>query len=438
MNQIKISVVVPVYNVEPYLRECIDSLVNQTLQEIEIICVNDGSTDDSLGILEEYEKKDQRVKVVSQENQGQGVARNTAMAMAQGEYLSFLDSDDYFTLTALEETYAKAKRLQLDILIFAVEGFDKNTLEPYPLNVFYKSENLPEKEVFTYEEMPDTIFTSFTFSVCNKIFRHDFIKEHNLTFPSLRKTEDIGFTARAFVKAKRMAGLPSRLIHYRTGNPLSTDSTLYLDPLAGYVALKDVMFFLKEASYPPSLQAHFSQVTLSFLAVFLDNAYHHVYALHTLYQQIKEHGEADFGIAKLGATKHQKNHFETYITIQKEPFEVYLHGLLMEKEGKEKYDLLRLIRTSYKNLSFFGAGVECRRMLTYFREHGIPDPVSICDNNPLAQNKLFWGVPVISFQDYLGKYDNKGILITCLVDSSQILRQVQGTLGEEDIFKVKL
>ena len=92
----KVSVIIPVYNVEEYLRECLDSIVKQTLREIEIICVDDGSTDNSLEILKEYAKKDNRITVITQKNLHAGVARNAGLAVAKGEYLSFLDSDDFF------------------------------------------------------------------------------------------------------------------------------------------------------------------------------------------------------------------------------------------------------------------------------------------------------------------------------------------------------
>ena len=92
----KVSVIIPVYNVEDYLRQCLDSVINQTLKDIEIICVDDGSTDKSLEILHEYEKKDSRITVLTQKNQYAGVARNVGMSVATGKYFVFLDSDDFF------------------------------------------------------------------------------------------------------------------------------------------------------------------------------------------------------------------------------------------------------------------------------------------------------------------------------------------------------
>jgi len=117
-EQPKISVIVPVYNTEKYLAACLDSLVNQTLKEIEIICVDDGSTDSSLKILREYEAKDSRLKVITQENKYAGVPRNTGIDAAAGKYVYFADSDDYCDLSLLEKAYSKLAETHADIVYF--------------------------------------------------------------------------------------------------------------------------------------------------------------------------------------------------------------------------------------------------------------------------------------------------------------------------------
>ena len=122
----KVSVIVPVYNTEKYLRQCLDSVVNQTLQDIEVICIDDGFTDDSKRILDEYAHRDARILVYSKENGGQSSARNKGMDLAQGDYLYFLDSDDYILDTALECLYECAEAEQLDILFFGGDSFFEN------------------------------------------------------------------------------------------------------------------------------------------------------------------------------------------------------------------------------------------------------------------------------------------------------------------------
>ena len=117
----KVSVIIPVYNVEKYLGPCLDSILGQTLNNIEVICVDDGSTDRSLEILREYEKRDARVKVLTQPNTNAGAARNKGIQQARGEYLSFLDSDDHFDPTMLEKCAARMDQDRSDVLVFGAK-----------------------------------------------------------------------------------------------------------------------------------------------------------------------------------------------------------------------------------------------------------------------------------------------------------------------------
>ena len=113
----KVSIIVPVYNVEKYLKRCLDSLVNQTLKDIEIICVNDGSTDGSLAILNEYVRNDDRIVVINQENSGQSVARNRGIDVAKGEYLGFVDSDDWVSEDYFERLHNSAIQNNAEIAV---------------------------------------------------------------------------------------------------------------------------------------------------------------------------------------------------------------------------------------------------------------------------------------------------------------------------------
>ena len=112
----KVSIIVPVYNIEKYLAKCLDSLINQTLEDIEIICVNDGSTDNSAEILNEYAQKDCRIKIINQDNAGLSAARNTGINAANGEYIGYVDSDDWIDLNFYEKLYNAAKDTDADIV----------------------------------------------------------------------------------------------------------------------------------------------------------------------------------------------------------------------------------------------------------------------------------------------------------------------------------
>ena len=170
MNNPKISVILPVYNVEKYLSECLDSIVNQTLKEIEIICVNDGSTDNSFTILKEYASKDNRIKIIDKENEGQGYARKLGLDNASGEYILFCDSDDYYAeLTAFEELYNYIEKVKIDVVIF--NHYRENKLKGYREN---RVDKYPKIEKFSYLDI-DNLFFFFFFLwlklyLCNFFF----------------------------------------------------------------------------------------------------------------------------------------------------------------------------------------------------------------------------------------------------------------------------
>ena len=124
MNDIKVSVIIPVYNSEQYLIKCLETIINQTLKDIEIICVDDGSTDSSLQILQDFSNIDNRIKIIKQQHEGTGVARNKGLSVTKGKYLSFLDSDDFFELNILEDLYNCAEKNNTDSVVCKSKIFD--------------------------------------------------------------------------------------------------------------------------------------------------------------------------------------------------------------------------------------------------------------------------------------------------------------------------
>lgn len=202
---VKVSVIVPVYNVEDFLRECLDTIVNQTLKDIEIICVNDGSTDNSLDILYEYQEKDNRITVISQKNGGHAVATNVGMRKASGKYLFLMDSDDILELNALEDTYNLAEEKDVDFVIFKAINYDDVNdkyyeTENYSMNKVYSK---VKDNVFTYKDLGDLIFT-MSVTPWSKLYRRDFIEKHEIIFPEGLIFEDNVFFWKALFNAKRI------------------------------------------------------------------------------------------------------------------------------------------------------------------------------------------------------------------------------------------
>ena len=159
---IKVSVIIPVYNVEKFLRDCIESVINQTLSDIEIICINDGSPDNSIDILNEYASIDPRITVISQENRGLSVARNRGMRLAKGKYLYFIDSDDkLLDPDALEVLYTKAEEKNTDILIATSVYYSQLTGKYERRPVHTQVDKLAEEfgdRVFNYHDLDKYLF----------------------------------------------------------------------------------------------------------------------------------------------------------------------------------------------------------------------------------------------------------------------------------------
>ena len=165
----KVSVIIPVYNVDQYLSQCLDSVVNQTLEDIEIICVDDGSTDNSLKILMEYAEKDSRVIVLRQQNKGAGVARNYGMNIAKGKYFSFLDSDDFFSETLLMDSVQKAEADDADIVVYRFEKYNQLHQSYTSCEYAFHKEWWPNG-IFNKRDNPNKIFNSFNLCAWNKLF----------------------------------------------------------------------------------------------------------------------------------------------------------------------------------------------------------------------------------------------------------------------------
>ena len=210
----KVSVIIPVYNVKQYLQQCLDSIIGQTLKDIEIICVDDGSTDGSLDILYDYEKKDSRITVLTQKNQYAGVARNNGLKIATGEYLSFLDSDDFFDVHMLEEIYNKAKTDDSDVVVceyFRYNNTSKEIEEHIKINKKFTS-----IAPFSFKNMPNKLCGVCHPNPWTKMFRRDLFVRNNLQFDNTICFNDFTCVMTALASADKISVIDKPFIYYRT------------------------------------------------------------------------------------------------------------------------------------------------------------------------------------------------------------------------------
>ncbi len=205
----KVSIIIPIYNTKQYLKDCMKSVMEQTLRDIEVICVNDGSTDGSAVIVEEIAQQDQRVKVISRENGGLAAARNTGLKHATGEYCYFLDSDDMIEPAAMEKLYWQANLDDLDILFFGGSCFYQEQTQAV-LQAFMKEKLIWERTRNTDVIKGEELFSDFQLnrifvsSVSLQFIRRQFLLNEHMEFAEGFIHEDLIFTFEAALKAQRV------------------------------------------------------------------------------------------------------------------------------------------------------------------------------------------------------------------------------------------
>ena len=239
-DKICVSIIIPMYNAEKYLRETLDKLLRQTLRSIEIICVNDGSTDNTLKLLEEYSTKDSRVKIVNQENQGAGIARNNGMKNAKGEYYLFLDADDIFHEKLCEEAYYKGKYEGADVVLFQAFRLNVQTHEKEEMNWVLRENLLPKYMPFSPKEVSKKLYQITTACPWSKMFKASFVKKTGLKFQNTKNANDVFFTRCALALAKKITVVKKRLITYRFNDGSNTQSRKNKAPIEFYKAFKAV------------------------------------------------------------------------------------------------------------------------------------------------------------------------------------------------------
>lgn len=241
-----VSVILPVHNGERHLQQCLQSILRQTLTDIEVIAVDDGSTDASAAILAEAAAADPRLTVIPGPAVGSaGAARNAGLAQARGEYLSFLDADDFFVPTMLEELHRRAAKDNADVAACKFRIYHELTREATPADWVLRLEYLPRKRPFAPDQVGDHLFFAFNPAAWNKLFRADFIRAKGLEFQQLRRTNDAYFTFMALALAERITYLDRYLVNYRTANSESLQGTMDETPLDFVDALEAMRTTLK-------------------------------------------------------------------------------------------------------------------------------------------------------------------------------------------------
>jgi len=247
----KVSIIIPVYNVEKYIRECLDSVINQTYKNLEIICVDDCSPDKSAKIIEEYLQKDKRIKIIRHDkNQGTGVARNTGMKNSNGEYISFVDPDDYLNLNIIELMVKKQKETDVDIVVSNFRNFTRE--ETPDLEDILESRNFlkcssQERYQIGFNNFQDNLNSVFI-SACGKLYKKDFLIKNNIWFINQNIAgEDRGFCLKVLSNFPLVSFMSNVGINYRVNQNSSTMTSTFRKYIADLqTMLKDFFQYLDQ------------------------------------------------------------------------------------------------------------------------------------------------------------------------------------------------
>ena len=266
-----ISVIIPVYNIQQHLRECLDSVLGQSYPHLQVICVDDGSTDESPAILAEYAQKDPRVQVIRQQNAGPGAARNTGLEAATGEYVIFLDSDDWFEPDFLEQMVDTAQREGADVAICRAVEFDTNSGRELPSEWMMKKQYLPGKLAFAPQEMADHLF-QFTYGMpWDKFYRRELLTSSGIRYPALKNSEDLAFVYPTLLASTRIAVVDQVLIHHRINRMASVSNSRCGQPEAPYEAFQIVKEYLEQHQLMDTYRRSFLNWAMEFLVWHISN-----------------------------------------------------------------------------------------------------------------------------------------------------------------------
>lgn len=268
----KVSVVVPIYNVEKYIKQCVDSIRNQTLEDIEIILVDDGSPDNCPQICDEYKKLDNRIKVVHKKNGGLSSARNAGMRVATGEYIGFVDSDDYIEVDMYEKMYNTSKKYNVDFVMcdyYKSYGSDKKEVSLEIDEGMYNKEKIKDI-IYPQLIMTENIDYGPLLAVWHCLYKNTFLKENDLYFDDIVKySEDNLFSSIVGYKSDSFYYMKASYFYNYRYNPNSISTTYKEDALDVYIEMNnrlyDNFYRCKEYDFKRQLSLHMIYYTLNYI-----------------------------------------------------------------------------------------------------------------------------------------------------------------------------
>ncbi len=395
---VKVSVIVPVYNTEHMLKACIDSLLHQTLQEIELIFVDDGSTDGSLDLLHQYRQKDRRIRLLSnKKNMGGAIARNKGLSVASGKYIQFVDSDDYIERDTLESLYRISEQNHAELCYMGMQfHLEKGVEELKAQNrIRGKYPGVYDGKVLLGKFIENNEFFLY---LCSVFYRRSFLEAHELNFRNLFVGEGGNLILRSLCHAKRVVVCPEKYYHYRIhGKSVMHSANTKKELLTGQIVqFIDVLHYFSQEENAPSL------------AIFLEKLWKEVAG----------------GIQNLSKTERLEieHRLET-------GFAKYIFYMLQQK--KQSYGITfdeNVLKRIEKKASviIYGAGYASREMLELLNQYDIAI-VGFAVTERRTDRTSLYGHPIYEIQELIQYKDSAMVLVAANIIYNQ---QIQSTLEQ--------
>ncbi|MBQ9361205.1 MAG: glycosyltransferase family 2 protein [Lachnospiraceae bacterium] len=267
-----VSIVIPVFNSERFINKCLDSLIGQEYRDIEIVCVNDGSSDHSLAILNEYTEKDSRIRVYSKENEGKGAAgaRNLGLTKATGDYVMFLDSDDFFESDLISSLMAEAEKHDADLVCCGADRYDDRLGKVTGEYKHIELKDAPEKQPFSWRDCPERVFQIGDLIAWNKLYKRDLLTDNDLWFEPIPISDDQYIPALTMVLAERIVTIDRPLIHYRFNTGSSQVDSQPKHPEAAYSATFSIVKRLRELGIYEDVKRSYLNMAVRLMREYFD------------------------------------------------------------------------------------------------------------------------------------------------------------------------
>lgn len=435
MENVDISIVMPLYNSEKYLEESLESVLGQTFSDYELICVNDGSTDGTLDILERFHKKDNRLRVVSNsERSGAAYSRNKGMSMANGKYLVFLDGDDIFDERMLEKAYLTIEKNTADIVMYEYQHVPSDSIHhklQRPHGQGYKDKYC--KKTFSVQECEPYEFIIWAMGPWNKLYRRTFIEECTLSFQNLSCANDIYFVCMALMLAERIIVLDDETVmvyvrdHYEA-HRISSNR----DSMCNYEALMKIgQELVRRGRFDQLYEYFYYRVLFSLKAgLMADKKEKRVRAFYAFLQR-----EGIANLCKIGGQYYDKldeylqkemsqfvkKSFETGWYKGENALKVYLY-----KKSGEVINMYNRFRGAGLKTAIWGAGENGNILLTFCIQHNL-EIEAVIDRSKERQGNLLQGYMIVPPEKVLDKVQ------VIVISAFSIYKEVIEEVGDREI-----